>query len=380
MSVTVQDILQLDILKDSEIVAGKKGLQREVLRVNFTDCPVSLIEGEYALVSKGDLYIRSLYWVKDDEEQLYNSFYFYITSGSCCCLITREFLSSLPKKILDLANENQYPIIVIDYRLPYGDLIKELSELIMTEQSEVFYENKINRLLYENLTSEEVLEIGKYINPYFKEGYVTLLVKFQNLSERQFKFFQSDLKEQLCLRIRRYPKGGFITFNYQTYKEFEIALVTLKEIFLHYDKNYCVGISQPFDEAQNFNTSVRQAASSAKLGSFLQKQWIYYEEIHTYNLLLSIKDPEVLKKFCLQVLSPLEKYGTKHNLNLIKTVELYLNNNGDYKKTAKELDQHENTIRFRISKAKSLLGMEYSHYKFVEEVSLALKAKRINQL
>ena len=40
MGITVKDILQLDVLKKAKLVAGKNGLNREILRVNFTDCPL----------------------------------------------------------------------------------------------------------------------------------------------------------------------------------------------------------------------------------------------------------------------------------------------------------------------------------------------------
>ena len=41
MSVTVSDVLQLDILNSAKVIAGKNGLDREVLRINFTDCPIN---------------------------------------------------------------------------------------------------------------------------------------------------------------------------------------------------------------------------------------------------------------------------------------------------------------------------------------------------
>ena len=57
MSVTVRDILQLDILSSAEVIAGKKGLDRQVLRVNFTDCPINRIV-DSKLVMCGDVFIQ----------------------------------------------------------------------------------------------------------------------------------------------------------------------------------------------------------------------------------------------------------------------------------------------------------------------------------
>ena len=59
MGITVNDILKLEILKNAELACGAAGLNREVMRVNFTDSPLDPEDPGYALVSQGDLYIHS---------------------------------------------------------------------------------------------------------------------------------------------------------------------------------------------------------------------------------------------------------------------------------------------------------------------------------
>jgi DNA-binding PucR family transcriptional regulator len=65
---------------------------------------------------------------------------------------------------------------------------------------------------------------------------------------------------------------------------------------------------------------------------------------------------------------------------LINTIEAYLNCDGDYKKTATLINQHENTVRYRISKAKRFLNLENDNFKFIEQVSIALKIKNLLKL
>lgn len=379
MSMTVQDILELNLLKDAEILSGKGGLHKEVARVNFTDCPIQFNDLEYSLAMKGDLYIRSLYWVKDNAKELYDTFYFYITSGSSCCLVTNEYLAELPKNILTLADENNYPIIKISSSVPYGALIRDISELLMTEQSEIFFENKLNRLFYETLSPAEILEIGIHINPLFKKGYAALCLELPELDNRRFHSLQSDLKDQFKLRLRRYQSGAFTIFNYLKIGEFEAALPGLKKLLGYYCKEYSLGISPFFENAADIQQSVRKARSSLKIGMMLNQQWTHFDELHVYNLLMSVQDNGALKKFYTATLKPLEQYGKRFNVDLLTTLETYLACDGDYKITAIKLNQHENTIRFRVNKAKNLLGMETAHYKFTEQVSLALKARTVEK-
>ena len=93
--------------------------------------------------------------------------------------------------------------------------------------------------------------------------------------------------------------------------------------------------------------------------------------------MLPLRNHEVLKKFCEEVLTPLKEYESHQSLRLLETISVYLENDGDYKKTAAALSQHENTIRFRINKAKNLLGLDKNHYTFIEKMSIALKAEKL---
>jgi len=62
---------------------------------------------------------------------------------------------------------------------------------------------------------------------------------------------------------------------------------------------------------------------------------------------------------------------------LIKTIESYIINNGDYIKAASFLNQHKNTARYRILKEKRILNLENNNFRFIEQVSIALKIKNI---
>ena len=78
--------------------------------------------------------------------------------------------------------------------------------------------------------------------------------------------------------------------------------------------------------------------------------------------------------YCQETLRPLFEYRQRHNIDLIETLRSFFQNNGNYKQTAADSFQHENTVRFRVAKAKNLLGMEDDTYRFIKEVSLAIDA------
>lgn len=146
MSVTVRDLLKLELLAPAKVIAGADGLDRVAVRVNFTDTPLQE-EVDVDLLGKGDVFICSFYAMQDDEDVLYQNIAFYIRMGSACCIALDEFVPHLPQRVLELANAAHYPILHINGLTPYAELIRDITRLILLDQDKEMIENQIGRLL-----------------------------------------------------------------------------------------------------------------------------------------------------------------------------------------------------------------------------------------
>ncbi len=58
-------------------------------------------------------------------------------------------------------------------------------------------------------------------------------------------------------------------------------------------------------------------------------------------------------------------------------MESYVAHSGNFQAAAREMNQHENTIRYRVNKVKSALGMENDNVKFHETVAVAVKLRTL---
>jgi hypothetical protein len=377
MGITVKDVLSLDLLENAVVVTGESGLNREVLRVNFTDCPVDEEDPGYSLVTKGDLYIHSFYIDYQDEKRIYDIINFYILTGSSCCIALDYYLKEIPTSVKKLANEYSYPIIMINSDVPYAALIQNITELIMTEQLTLHSEIKLNRLMYDNLSVKDTQEILNYLIPRQPENFVCLFVNFITLSPINFHQLKNELSLQFNLRFLRYQDGGFLIFNLDIYKNFNKILPTLLHIFSRLETPFYIGISSFFESSDYLPHGFREALDASQIGLMTERQITRYEEVSLFNLLLALKNHETLNKFCCNILQPLRDYEKNYSINLIETISVYLELNGDIAKSATRLNTHENTVRFRIRKARSLLGLENKPYVFIEQVSIALKGDLI---
>ncbi|WDV45680.1 helix-turn-helix domain-containing protein [Clostridiaceae bacterium M8S5] len=86
-----------------------------------------------------------------------------------------------------------------------------------------------------------------------------------------------------------------------------------------------------------------------------------------------IKKASETKEMYDELVKPIKDYDDINNTEIFKTIKAFVETDGSYKKTAKSLFQHENTIRYRISKAKKLLGMKNSNIEFLMYISLVVK-------
>ena len=78
-------------------------------------------------------------------------------------------------------------------------------------------------------------------------------------------------------------------------------------------------------------------------------------------------------RFSDHILDPIRDYDTENGTALFETLLSYVKNDADLKKTAAELTQHENTVRYRLEKIHSICGLSYRFAADGEQLSLAAK-------
>ncbi|WP_020671210.1 PucR family transcriptional regulator [Amycolatopsis nigrescens] len=96
-------------------------------------------------------------------------------------------------------------------------------------------------------------------------------------------------------------------------------------------------------------------------------------ELEPHQLLIAGLPDELRRSVRERVLGPLLAYDLAQNSDLVHTVRVFLEHNGSPALTAKALHVHVNTLRYRISRASELLGIELTEFANQVDVYLALK-------
>lgn len=111
--------------------------------------------------------------------------------------------------------------------------------------------------------------------------------------------------------------------------------------------------------------------------AYSNESTLYYDDLGSIRLLIALKNHQELYNYYHLTIKKNISYDEKYNTSLLKTLQIYLKNDGDYKKTAQDTSQHENTVRYQINKAKKILNLEQQQIRFFETISLGLKIYNI---
>ncbi len=104
-----------------------------------------------------------------------------------------------------------------------------------------------------------------------------------------------------------------------------------------------------------------------------------FEQTGAYRLLLSAmsENPNELQRFYAETVEPLVAYDEQYETDLVRTLETFLEADGNVAGTAQRLFTHRHTIYYRLERVRELSGLDVSSSDGREKLSLGLKAMRV---
>ncbi|MGZ5310136.1 MAG: PucR family transcriptional regulator [Solirubrobacterales bacterium] len=123
----------------------------------------------------------------------------------------------------------------------------------------------------------------------------------------------------------------------------------------------------------------QEAKLAANVGEAEGAGLLAFEDTGAYRLLLPAmsEDPAELERFYSETVEPLVAYDEQYETELMRTVENYLDHDGNVAATAQTLFTHRHTIRYRLERAKELCGHDATSTEGREKLGLGLKAMRV---
>ncbi len=104
-----------------------------------------------------------------------------------------------------------------------------------------------------------------------------------------------------------------------------------------------------------------------------------YRDLGSFRLLLSLQDTDALRLYCDSLLGPIENGEGQYGGELMRSLEAFIECNGQWEAAARRLYCHRHTLRYRIRRVEELTGRDLSSARDRIEFWLALRGSELVQ-
>ncbi len=145
------------------------------------------------------------------------------------------------------------------------------------------------------------------------------------------------------------------------------------EAELHGDVRVGIGRAVPAVDARRSFHEARCALEALALGAVAaengngagpapgeRSRVATYKDLGSFQLLLSLQDDEALRLFCDSILGPIEASEGPYGGELMRSLEAFIEENGQWERAARRLYCHRHTLRYRIRRVEELTGRNLS--------------------
>jgi DNA-binding PucR family transcriptional regulator len=140
-----------------------------------------------------------------------------------------------------------------------------------------------------------------------------------------------------------------------------------------------LGRSRVAGDAADLYRAAAEALLAANVAQAQAVLALNFEETGAYRLLLSsmTDNPSELRSFHDETVAPLLAYDEQYETELVRTLETFLDVDGNVAQTAQRLFTHRHTIRYRLERVRELTHLDVSSTEGRERLGLGLKAMRV---
>ncbi|MDU6483485.1 MAG: PucR family transcriptional regulator ligand-binding domain-containing protein [Paeniclostridium sordellii] len=375
MAICCRDLFQLKNFSKAKLLAGEKGLNREISwpYVRTTESISQWLYGE-----------ELIFVIYTDIRQDDNSFLSLIEEcidkklSGIVVLIDDKDIESIPKNVIDKANEHDFPIIVMPWNIKLIDITQEILFKLEQKQEE---KKNAKRFLESIIFSQDHLQedihaLAEFYNIKLRPFHYVCIFKIQTPSNVSYDLEQINkhiihsleevinIDNQTLIPMEYANNLMFLIFS-NDYSEGEKSVEAVEAVFNLISSKYLeVENSLSFSRIRESNSDIKISYKEAfKALSMIDiynrdLKIIKYKELGIIRWLVELSDIKEIQRYCYENLGPILEYDKKHGMDLMGTLKCYFQNNRHLLKTSQELFIHRNTLLYRLSTIKELLKID----------------------
>ncbi len=363
---------------DLELASGQEGAERHVRWVHITELldPTPWLKGGELLLTTG-LQLRS---AKAQREFVGRLIEHEIAGLGFGIGFSHK---RLPPALLAEARERSFPVFEIPYELPFIAITERVFAQLVDERYEMLQRSMAGDVLAEALTGHLYPEeLAAKLRP-FGIGASAAVLAFSPAEPA----VAAPLLEGALTRAHVHSlvaiRGGLLyaVVDVEDADSDPVELAGRVRAELAARVGPLGASASRAGATQALRVSFHEArcaleAARLRNGSGLDRV-ASYADIGAFQLLLSLQDDDALMSYCRGVLGPVEQGEGEYGDELLRSLDVFIENNGHWEKSARALYCHRHTLRYRIRRIEQLTGRDLSRARDRIEFWLALRGREL---
>lgn len=359
----VRELLNLDALQPISAVTGEAGLDNTMKDVVLLEYD-SLQQPRPRDYYRDDFIISTLFSAKDNPGALYAMVEQLISLGAVGLAYKSVYFKSIPPQVIALAQAHQFPILKFD-GLYIEDVILTISDSMRMRQEFSMYEEPLFQLLKGTGESLGIESLCAQMNPnrkkYMCAVYVhsTDLTSDWSMSLRNVLQLRSSRHIISSYRFLQFRRGFFILcndtqpLNPQTVGR---EILTLFDSLGVEHSHLCFGVGSVQQRSGDFDLVIRDAFDALLYALNQELPVATMEDLRLYQCIFPMIRDKTTRTQMAQIIERLEEYDRESSSGcLVATLDAYSRCAYSIPNTAALLQQHPNTIRYRLKKISELI-------------------------
>ncbi len=359
--ITVSDLLLHPLFSEFELVSDDTGLSNVVSGTGIFEWETPEIINE--TFDPGEFVITALANMQEHPEASIAGINALIEKGVAAIAVKKIHTNMLDADIIEYANSHHIAVFTFSGTF-FDDIIFTVKSLLATGDLNELLRDKVKALLAEN-DPEIQQQMIRQLNPSFADNCICCccIPKTKKSAAALEKFWLPHTKyykEQPPVRVIRCNNCILVIYtSSKSGDDLSGALSDfLSEISLA-PESFRAGLSETLP-VKNLPTLIEESVQAAYSSVICNEDITTFAEIGIMQIIIPNMHTKWVSNFYHTINKKLTAYDKTHNANLHETLITYIYSEGDVKLTAKQLYQHGNTIRYRLEKIKTVLGLSDS--------------------
>lgn len=396
------ELNKLEKLGDLEVIAGKKGLDREIRWIYFADSleSVQSICNPEVWIDGNELYVLTHSGILNDVDTVVRLMRSANAAKAAGFVMDEEFIK---EEYVKCADSLGMPLFKLPRSIRSIDLSQVVCTAIIEEKNA---ETSIEKLLIQILHSDDISEetavgsAGMYgIN--LDRGFRVALFSTSELDGFTKRHGISDksrisqIMKQYLRKVREsFESACGMRIMAATENNSIIVLLPTDELpsdrirsvihrfrtenILYSDLRFNVSIGCEYSSFGSIRNSYSEARRIKDLVDIIGNEdgVLFFDEAGLYMLIFASDNKDYMYSYMQKMLGKLIDYDKSGNTELTKTLNTYLKCSGNGTETAEKLFIHRNTLHYRIEKIEQITGYDLNSYEMISNLVMAFKIKK----